>query len=313
MSAPLILLGPQRLRPTLAAAVETLGVQGRVATVTAGWEEREGEDAELDEHLGGRTVNLGLFPRAEEVFASDPEIHQAFVDRRDDMRALAGVHRPRLHAALECARELLRRRATNPDKSALLDPEIEHAIGAVRDLDAHHFTRVGGIDARFRAKARGRERPAVQRHRSEVAELLSGVDVLAIAGGHVGILLNRLRLFDVLGAHGDRPIVAWSAGAMALSERVVLFHDNPPQGRGDAEVWGPGLGRAPGLVALPHARHRLDLDDAARVELLARRFAPARCVAMDEGAWLELSADGWSIEAEARVVGEMEPDEEARA
>ena len=66
MSAPLVLLGPQRLRPTLKDAIACLGVTGRVATVTAGWEEREGEDAELDEHLAGRTVNLGLFPRAEE-------------------------------------------------------------------------------------------------------------------------------------------------------------------------------------------------------------------------------------------------------
>lgn len=295
-----MLLGPQRLRPTLSEAVDSLGVTGRVATVTAGWEEREGEDAELDAHLAGRTVNLGLFPRAEEVFHEDPAVYQAFLARRDAMRALSDVHRPRLHAAVEGARELLGRRRERPGEAALLDPEIEHALALVRELDAHHLERVRAVDEEFAEAAWAAPRASVERHREEVRALLGEVELLAIAGGHVGVLLNRLRLFDVLGAHGDRPVVAWSAGAMALTERVVLFHDSPPQGRGNAEVHGPGLGLAPGLVALPHARHRLDLDDPDRVELLARRFAPATCVPMDEGARLERGAQGWVLGGEAR-------------
>ncbi|MDA1266973.1 MAG: hypothetical protein O2816_17980, partial [Planctomycetota bacterium] len=209
MSAPLVLLGPQRLRPTLRETVEALGVTGAVATVTAGWEEREDEDAELDEHLSGRTVNLCLFPRAEEVFAQEPEVHQAFLRRRDRMRELSDVHRPRLHAALQGARDLLRKRRGGGD-AALLDPEIEHAIEAVRGLDEHHLSRVAAVEADFAAEAWADPRPSVQRHRSEVADLLAGAGLLAIAGGHVGILLNRLRLFDVLAAHGDRPVIAWS-------------------------------------------------------------------------------------------------------
>lgn len=50
-----------------------------------------------------------------------------------------------------------------------------------------------------------------------------------------------------------------------------------------------GLGLARGVVALPHARRRLKLDDALRVRLIAQRFAPARAFALDEGArvWCE--------------------------
>jgi hypothetical protein len=303
MSATLVLLGPQRLRPTLRDAVQALGVAGQVATVTAGWEEREGEDEELDAHLDGRTVNLGLFPRGELVFKRDPQVHRAFLERRERMGELAAVFRPRLRVALEAARELLRRRAAPGSDGALLDPEIEHAIGAVADLDRHHLGRVREVDERFEDEARLAERESVLEQRGEVAGLLAGTEMLAIAGGHVGILLNRLRLFDVLSAHGPRPVVAWSAGAMALTGRVVLFHDSPPQGRGDAEVYGPGLGLAPGLVALPHARRRLDLEDTARVELLARRFAPDLCVAMDEGARLELDGNGaWTADGGARVL-----------
>jgi hypothetical protein len=67
---------------------------------------------------------------------------------------------------------------------------------------------------------------------------------------------------------------------MALSDRVVLFHDSPPQGPGAAEVLDAGLGVATGIVVLPQPETRLRLDDAARVELMARRFSPATCVAL---------------------------------
>ena len=68
---------------------------------------------------------------------------------------------------------------------------------------------------------------------------------------------------------------------MALSERVVVFHDSPPHGAGDAEVLEAGLGLHRGVVALPHASKRLHLHDRLRVGLFARRFAPAACVALD--------------------------------
>ncbi len=40
------------------------GDGGRIAVVTAGWEEREDEDAELLDHLSRPAVNLGLYRRA---------------------------------------------------------------------------------------------------------------------------------------------------------------------------------------------------------------------------------------------------------
>ena len=74
----------------------------------------------------------------------------------------------------------------------------------------------------------------------------------------------------------------WSAGAMVLTSRIVLFHDSPPQGRGHAEVFEAGLGLLPGVVVLPSARHRLNLSDRARVRLMSQRLAPSICVPMDE-------------------------------
>ena len=117
------------------------------------------------------------------------------------------------------------------------------------------------------------ERDVVARQRHELQKLLKNSLALCIAGGHVSILLNRLWLFDVAGLlPKTMPVVAWSAGAMALAERVVLFHDSPPQGRGYAEVLCAGVGLCPGVVPLPHAKKRLQLNDQVRVQLLARRF-----------------------------------------
>jgi peptidase E len=99
------------------------------------------------------------------------------------------------------------------------------------------------------------------------------------------------------------PLIAWSAGAMACSERVVLFHDNPPQGAGNAEVLEGGLGLLPELVPLPHAHRRLQLDDQARIALFARRFAPHRCVALDDGAQLFWEQGRWSAPSGVRRLG----------
>ena len=51
------------------------------------------------------------------------------------------------------------------------------------------------------------------------------------------------------------------------------------------------------MVALPDARRRLRLDDALRVGLLARRFAPAVCLGLDDGACAARSAAGDADEA----------------
>ena len=51
-----------------------------------------------------------------------------------------------------------------------------------------------------------------------------------------------------------------SAGAMALSERIVLFHHHAPQGRRDAELLDAGLGIVRRRILLPHADNDLGAD-----------------------------------------------------
>src|SRR5690606_4681694 len=166
----------------------------------------------------------------------------------------------------------------------VLAEEEQASIAAVRQLDAYHLAQCRKVNAEYEATARPHERPAVREHREELREALSGCQALAIAGGHVAALLNRMRLFGIAELLDGQAVFAWSGGGMVVSDRLVLFHDSPPQGRGASEILDEGLGLASGVVPLPHPDLRLRLDDPERVGLLARRFAPAECLALPEGA-----------------------------
>lgn len=291
-SARVVLLGPQRLQRTLSQAVDSLGVRGTIAAVTAGWEEREAEDHEMREHLGGRTVNLRLWERAEDVMERDRELATALRDRHDRLREQHELYRLRLVHAIEAARELLRREPT-PGREEMLEAERDGALEALRDLDEFHLRRVSLIHREFEDRWKPSERDAVARHRRELEQVVGACECVAIAGGHVVVLLHRMRLFDLFPLFGERPLVAWSAGAMALGERVVLFHDSPPQGQGAAELYEEGLGAYAGLLPFPHARKRLLLHDRRRIALLARRFAPDRCVALDPLTRVDWDGEHW--------------------
>ena len=292
--AGMTLLGPQRQRQTLVDAVRGIGgVAGDVAVVTAGWQEREEEVDELREHLsargGGGVVNLRLYHRAEEVFRDDPDLARAHRQRQDRLKRMQELYRLRLSHALDAARELLVRRG---DPEIIL-PEREAALAAIRELDRVHLERVRALNAEVDSTLRPFEREAVARHREELRGLFAGCEAFAVAGGHVALLLNRLRMFGIGEMVGERPVFAWSGGAMVLGERLVLFHDDPPQGAGHAEVLEAGLGFYRGLLPLPHAGRRLKLDDPMRVALFARRFADLQCVAMDDGATLRWEDGSW--------------------
>ena len=138
----------------------------------------------------------------------------------------------------------------------------------------------------------------VARHRAEVTDVLTSASALVVAGGHVGVLLHVLRLFAV---PAPAVVIAWSAGAMALTERVLLFHDRAPHHPSHAEFLDHGLGWLRGCVLLPHARRRLRTDDSVRMAELAFRAAPARCVILDDGVRLDLGS-GDVLPPDARVV-----------
>lgn len=293
MHRRVFLLGPQRHRPIVAPAVAaiTADVPGPIACITAGWEEREAEHQELFQHLQRPAVNLAIWQRVESIFERDAELLAAMRLRHDTLRKVQELYRLRLSGLMDACRALLRRQGD----LHLLEPERQGAITMLQALDREHELRVADIHEEFEARWRPAQRQHVAAQRRELAALIGEASCVCIAGGHVGVLLHRLRLFDLPKLLQDKSVVAWSAGAMVLAERIVLFHDDPPQGAADAEVMEQGFGLVPGVVPLPHARRRLHLHDELRVMLMARRFLPGLCVALDDLCRLEW--DGRRLQA----------------
>lgn len=271
-----VLLGAQRFDPTLREAVDELGVTGKIATITAGWQEREDDDEDLTEHLDGRDVNLMLHARAEDVFRADRELFAAHRERQALLRQRQDFYRVRLEHALDAAYVIAQRSAP----AEILEDEARTSIEAIRNVDALHLDRCARDRQEFDAKVRPNERRAVKKHRQEIEAILEDCEAIAIAGGHVASLLNRLQLFGIGDLARGKVVFAWCGGAMCVTERVVLFHDSPPQGSGAPEVLDAGLAFVGDVVALPQPEFRLKLGDRERLRLLARRFAPATCIAM---------------------------------
>jgi peptidase E len=178
---------------------------------------------------------------------------------------------------MAAARQMLRARGD----SVLVGPEQRHAIAQLRALDRHHLQRIQSLHGEFDAAFASDRQPVLETHRAEIADRLAGTDTVIITGGNVAVLINRLRLFDVGTLLANKHVVAWSAGAMALTDSIVLYHDNAPEGRRNPELFGPGLGLVPRHVLLPDARHRLRRNDRIRLALFGRRFAPAACITLD--------------------------------
>jgi len=302
--ARIVLLGPQREQRDAGAVVAGLGEAGPVALITAGWQEWEEDDAGVRTTLGPGAFNLRLWGRAERVWRDDPELATGHHALQDAVRLLRRAYNVRLARAMDAWMDL----QTMAGDPAVLDPEREAALEAVRALDRHHADRLRGLRDAFYRRYDPLMRGPVGREREEIHRALQPVRVVVIEGGHVPALLNRLRLFGVDGLLGGKTVVACSGGAMALAERVVLFHDSPPWGPGHAEVGEVGLGLVPGVVPLPHAAERLRLDDAGRVSRFARRFEPDVCVLLDAGVRLDW-ADGWRSSGAQRLAtrGGVEP------
>lgn len=279
-----ILLGPQRPVLNLGEVIEDAGLPGGpVAVIAAGWQEAEVDIDDVAAAARRDVVNLALYRRADEVFAAAPELLAAYRARQDRLQELQRLYGLRLRQTIASARQMLR--ATG-DK-ALVGPEQRHAIAQLRALDRHHRHRVEALHAEFDAVFDVERNELLAGHRREIADRLESLQTVIITGGNVAVLLNRLLLFDVGPLLEGKHVVAWSAGAMALAETVVLYHDNAPQGRRDAEVFGEGLGLVRRCVLLPDARRRLR-NERSRLTLFSRRFAPDACMTLDSGAVLHI-------------------------
>jgi len=278
MPAIRLLLGPQRPVSNLRRAIDSLSLEeGPVACISAGWQEAEGDTDEVQELIGRPLHDLNLYARTEDLFQAQPGLHDAYRSRQDQLKEQQRLYRLRLRHLMNAARQVL---GSDGDPQ-LLATEQRHAIAQLRALDRHHQLRVQSIHSDFSARFDAAHYAPLSVHLDAIRKALDGCQALLITGGNIIVLLNRLLLFDVAKLLQQRHIIAWSAGAMTLSERIVLFHDRTPEGRRDPELLGAGLGILPGQIFLPDARHRIRTKNPVRLGLFCRRFAPATCTMLD--------------------------------
>ena len=292
-----ILLGPQRFTTTVGTTVRSLELGGRIAMINAGWEERESDDDELNGHLDGRGVNLRLHHRMMDVLAKDEHFAAAaitFRDRQDELRAFYGI---RLQSAIDAVHAVHHRTSIHG-----VGPLAElDAVEAVREVDRWYAAELAELYRAVGATAPRVESGTIGWHMGEISATLANCAGVVVAGGNVRTLLRAMRVFDVR-IPPELPVVAWSAGAMALTDQVVLFHDFTPHGVTAAEVHDTGTGRLPGIIALPHAKRRLRIDDQERMAVLARRFPGHRMTLLDDGAVLRFPDGTSELPTGARVI-----------
>ena len=270
----------------------SLRLDGPIATITAGWQEREADDGELSAQLGEYDANLGLYRRWLDVQDRDPEYALGERLLQEVLAELQDTYLLRLDYALRAVYALQRR-----DRGGQLQADaVAQAVAAARELDAAHLRQVNEVRGEFFQRLPPHERSVIAEHRTVVADLVGKAAALVIAGGHVGVLAHVLHLFNLAAALPSRTagslVIAWSAGAMALADRIVLFHDRSPHGPGHPEIYGSGLSVVRDVVVLPHAGARLLLDDTPRMAVFSRRFAPARCILLENGTRVEVGGDG---------------------
>lgn len=287
-----ILLGPQRPTLNLADAFAAEGMPGgRVAVISAGWQEAEGDIDDVGQAIDRPLLDLGLYQRADALFEREPGLGDAYRARQDRLQRQQRLYRLRLKQLSLAAREIL---AAEGD-AEMIAAEQRHAIAQLRALDRHHLHRAEAVHRAFDDDYNPSNCRPLAEHVEELRQALDSCGPVLITGGNVVVLINRLRLFGLDTLLRERAVVAWSAGAMALASRIVLFHDRTPQGRRDPEVLGAGLNLVRSFVLLPNAERRLRHRDRLRTGLLSRRFSPDAAVTLDSGSLLRL--DGGRVTA----------------
>ncbi len=257
------------------------GITGPLALISAGWRYDEERDEPLRAAVGATIHNLRLYHAYQEIEREAPDLAAAHARKQAAVKKAKVAYRVAIAQTLGTLTRLW------PLRDEPLPPWFAQAAAHLRAVDELFLTECDRLHRQFAEEGRPDRHPIVRAVRARAVDLLAGCDALLIAGGHVGILRNRIAFFGIDSLLPTRPIIAWSGGAMVLTDRILLYHDHTNFGVGTAEMLDRGFGMAEGVVYLPHARERLFLGNEAGVGILARRLAPARAIGLENGGWIE--------------------------
>lgn len=277
----LTILGPERPDGVLPAVLQRHGVRGPVALVSAGWRYDEQRDEPLRAALNLTVHNLGLYQAFRELERDAPDLVRGWTKKQEALRKVKTLYRMRIVHAAAAATALWAERQ---------DPECRWfnlAVRSLREADELFLVEARRLHAEFTEQLGPHRNRLVRATEARNADVLGGCEALLVAGGHVGVLRNRMAFFGLEPWLRKMKVYAWSGGAMLMCGRIVLYHDHTAYGPGIAEVLDDGFGLLTDTVLLPHARERLDLDAVGNVAIFARRFAPSQVIGLHNGAVFE--------------------------
>lgn len=296
---PLVLLGQQREVPRLQSVLESWGIAGPIGLVSAGWEEDEEDDQWVRDAVDNTVVNSHLYALADDLFQQDPEVIGLLRERQDRLRELREINELQTEHLGAVARELWRRQATHASAAASLQQTMEQ----LRAIDQTYLEAISAAIAEYDHRIAPKERASVLEYREKVLGRLQDCQALLIAGGHVGVLLNRLKLCRLI-QHIQLPMIAWSGGAMALGERVYFYDQFLPHTKREIELSRRGMELFTGVQLFPRANERLRVQDPRELGLLARRLT-GQCLLLDERSEIGWSVDGLLYANHVRCVDEV--------
>lgn len=140
------LLGPQFRDPNLQEVLRILGLSGPFVSISAGWQEREGEIDELRSHVGAEVQDLLLYGVTEEVFAADRELRVAHRQRQAQLQEMQELYALQLNHAKNAARDLF---AMERNDMETLRAARRQSIAALRRLDRAHLAGIRRVHDEF--------------------------------------------------------------------------------------------------------------------------------------------------------------------
>ena len=282
------ILGPQSPTSNIEDVLKIHCPPGPIAIISAGWRYDEDDISALTQAIDREIYHLPLYEWFDELGGMEPELSGLHRMRRRRILAYKKVYHLQLQSALESWESIRKLHRKQP---SLYEQDEENACRIIQNLDQQCLDRLEEIRSDFTAIEQPWLHETALPLYEEIAFTLSRCKAVIITGGHVAILRNRLKFFGLQNLLHEflddgNQIYAWSAGAMALSHRIVLYHDDPPWEKGYPEIMDSGLGLLNRVIFFPHASSRLDLSDPNRIERLSRRFAPDTCICLENGAHL---------------------------
>ena len=300
----------------------------RVLLVTAAWGEREHDEASVKRALNGiglpsrfedgfdrNLVNLSLLHEVRALTRTAPNLAAAWTEERrvaEMARSFYLEHNAHLiqlfrqalaagkreDATLTVARlaatrgheggeNRLRRYALACQLRQALDTleaNDDHLVGLLDEIEQRAFDAAGlAYDPAWRA-AQGR-----------LERRILAANSIILFGGHLDLLLDALRFFRLRDALGEAlrrgtQIVAMSAGAMVLCERVIIYDDHATKRR-DFQLYDRGLALVRDIQLFPHCMERIQTDDPDNLAYLARRFRHHACVGLNQRSFLLFELD----------------------